>query len=84
MVVKGDTANVRARLTGLPYVSAVNTTAQNGHTALLVNVTDDAKAEDSLLEEVLAGGVKVVEFGRKKMELEDVFMDLVEGSNNVN
>jgi ABC-2 type transport system ATP-binding protein len=84
VVVKGDAANVRARLTGLPYVSAVNTTAQNGHTALLVNVTDDVKAEDSLLEEVLAGGVKVVEYGRRKMDLEDVFMDIVEGKTNGN
>jgi ABC-2 type transport system ATP-binding protein len=84
VVVKGDTTNVRTRLTGLPYVSAVNIAAQNGHTALLVNVTDDAKAEDLLLEQVLAGGVKVVEFGRKKMDLEDVFMDLVEGTTNVN
>jgi hypothetical protein len=62
----------------------VNTAKQNGHTALLVNVTDDAKAEDGLLEEVLAGGVKVVEYGRKKMDLEDVFLEIVEGKTNGN
>ena len=84
VVVKGDAANARIKITQLPWVSAVNTAGQNGHTAMLVSVTDDAKAEDSLLETVLAGGVKVVEFGRKKMDLEDVFMDLVEGKTNVN
>jgi ABC-2 type transport system ATP-binding protein len=84
VVVKGNPENVRMNLTRLPYVSAVNIAGQNGHTALMVNVTDDAKAEDCLLEEVLSGGVKVVEFGRKKIDLEDAFMDLVEGKSNGN
>ncbi len=51
---------------------------------MLVSVTDDAKAEDSLLEEVQACGVKVVEFGRKKLELEDVYMNVVEGKSHGN
>ena len=84
VVVKGNVEPVRANLARLPYVSAVDTAGQNGHTALLVNVTDDAKAEDGLLEEVLAGGVKVVEFGRRKLDLEDAFMNIVEGSNHGN
>jgi ABC-2 type transport system ATP-binding protein len=66
-------------------VSSASIVAQNGHTALLVNVTDDAKAEDTLLEEIMAGnGVKVIEFGRKKIDLEDVFMSVVEGSAHGN
>ena len=84
VVIKGDAANARMKINQLPWVSAVNTTGQNGHTAMLVSVTDDAKAEDSLLETVLTGGVKVVEFGRRKMDLEDVFMDIVEGKTNGN
>ncbi len=62
----------------------VNLTAENGRTSMLVNVTDDAKAEDMLLEEVQACGVKVVEFGRKKLELEDVYMSVVEGKGRDN
>ena len=62
----------------------VTIAAQNGRTTLLVNVTDDATAEDSLLEEVQACGVKVVEFGRKKLELEDVYMSVVEGKSRDN
>jgi ABC-2 type transport system ATP-binding protein len=84
VVVKGDAAAVRASLSKLPWVSAVNVIGQNGRTSMLVNVTDDAKAEDCLLEEFISGGVKVVEFGRKKMDLEDVFMSVVEGSGNGN
>ena len=83
-VVKGDPANARLKIAQMPYVSAVDTAQQNGHTALLVSVNDDAKAEDTLLETILASGVKVVEFGRKKQELEDVFMNLVEGTSNAN
>ncbi len=85
IVVKGDVAGMRTRITQLPWVSAVDVTGQNGRTSLLVNVTDDAKAEDLLLEEVMAGGgVKVMEFARKKMDLEDVFMNVVEGTANGN
>ncbi len=84
IVVKGDASGARARFAQLPWVSAVNVISQNGRTAMLVNVTDEAAAEDRLLEEVLAGGVKVLEFGRKKMELEDVFMRVVEGTSNGN
>ena len=68
----------------LPWVSAVELTPQNGTTAMLVNVNDDAKAEDCLLEEVQACGVKVVAFGRKKLELEDVYMNVVEGKYHDN
>ncbi|OPY28479.1 MAG: Trehalose/maltose import ATP-binding protein MalK [Methanocella sp. PtaU1.Bin125] len=82
VVVKGDAASARAKITQMPWVSAVNAAGQNGHTALLVSVTDDGQAEDSLLETILSSGVKVIEFGRKKQDLEDVFMDLVEVKNN--
>ncbi len=82
IVVKGDATAARAGLARLPWVSAVNVTAQNGHTALQVNVTDDTKAEDVLLDAVLAGGVKVIEFGRAKHELEEIFMNIVEGKSN--
>jgi ABC-2 type transport system ATP-binding protein len=84
VVVKGDAAGVRTKLVQFPWVSAVNVTSQNGRTAMLVNVTDESVAEDSLLEEIISGGTKVVEFGRKKMELEDVFMSVVEGNSNGN
>ncbi|HEY3274553.1 MAG TPA: ABC transporter ATP-binding protein [Methanocella sp.] len=80
----GDVDTVRKKILLLPWVSMVDLTAQNGRTAMLVNVTDDAKAEDLLLEEVQACGAKVVEFGRKKMELEDVYMSVVERKSHDN
>lgn len=53
-------------------------------TTLQVGVTDEAVAEDELLRLAVCDGDTVVtEFGRRRFELEDVFVDLVEGSNNV-
>ncbi|HMK46252.1 MAG TPA: ABC transporter ATP-binding protein [Methanocella sp.] len=84
VVVKGDAPNIRTRVSGLPWVSAVKVTSQNGRTTMLINVTDNMKAEDSLLDEFIAEGAKVVEFGQRKMDLEDVFMSIVERSGNDN
>ena len=75
---------MRKKILLLPWVSMVNVTSQNGRTAMLVSVTDDAKAEDCLLEEIQACGVKVMEFGRKKLELEDVYMNVVGGKGRGN
>jgi len=48
-----------------------------------VGVSDEAAAEAHLLRHILAdGAVVVTEFSRKKYDLEDVFMDLVQGDQN--
>ena len=47
-----------------------------------MTVTDEAAAEEQLLRLVLADAqVNVTEFGRKKYELEEVFLGLVEGND---
>ena len=44
---------------------------------------DEAAAENQLLRLVLADQqVTVTEFGRKKYELEEVFLNIVEGDNH--
>jgi ABC-2 type transport system ATP-binding protein len=80
----GDVQAIRKKILLLPWVNNLEVTGQNGRTSMLVNVSDDAQAEDRLLEEIQACGVKVVEFGRKKLELEDVYMNLVEGNKHGN
>jgi hypothetical protein len=63
----------------------VTTASTNGSTALQVNVTDSGAAEDQLLRLVLADtGATVTEFGRKKYNLEEVFLGIVEGDKNGN
>jgi len=47
-------------------------------------VSDEAAAEKDLLRYLLADpAVTVAEFNRKKYELEEVFMEIVRGDENV-
>jgi len=83
LVLKGDTSRVRSVLAGQHWISSINATASNGTTALTVNVTDENKAEKSLLKLVVGNDdVVVTDFGRRKYDLEEVFMNVVEGNAN--
>ncbi|MCC6611892.1 MAG: ABC transporter ATP-binding protein [Anaerolineae bacterium] len=77
--IKGHLNGTQARLSSLPWVSAVNALAGgNGHTHWQVSVSDEAAAEDQLLRLILEDGdLTVTEFGRKKYDLEEVFMSIV-------
>jgi ABC-2 type transport system ATP-binding protein len=81
--LKGDARPALARIEALPWVSGVSEVACNGYVTWDVTVTDDQAAEAQLLGHVLAGGaLTVVEFSRKKLELEDVFLTMVEGGKD--
>jgi len=83
LALKGDPAQAQQRVAAQPWVTAIATKAADTHTDWQVTVTDEAAAEEQLLRLVLADGqVNVLEFGRKKYELEEVFLGLVEGNNN--
>jgi hypothetical protein len=59
---------------------SVNAGSSNGTTALQVSVTDAGIAEAQLLRLVLADtDATVSEFGRKKHNLEEVFLGIIEG-----
>ena len=81
LAVRGATDRAQARLRALPWVSAIITTpGSNGVARWQVSVTDEAAAESQLLRTVLADdNLTVVEFGRRRYELEDIFMGIVEG-----
>jgi len=81
--LKGDGHRALARIKALPWVSGVRETAHNGIVTWEISVTDDQAAEAQLLGHVLAGeALTVVEFSRKRFELEEIFMSIVEGGNN--
>ena len=83
VALKGDAVEAQKRIAGQPWVSSIKATPGAAQTDWQVTVTDDAVAEDQLLRLVLADEhVKVTEFGRKKYELEEVFLGLVEGSEH--
>ena len=83
LTLKGDVQAAQAQLGAQPWVSALKTTAVNGYTQWQISVTDEDKAESELLPALFqAGKVQVRDFGRKQYNLEEVFLKLVEGSEN--
>lgn len=83
VTVKGDFSRARSRVEDQEWVSAVNVVTSNGIAQWQVSVANEEAAESQLLRLILEDeGLVVSEFGRKKYELEEVFMNLVEGENN--
>jgi ABC-2 type transport system ATP-binding protein len=83
LALRGDSSGVRRRLEEQPWVSALSVTHANASPHLQVAVRDEAAAERHLLRLVMADpGVTVLEFGRARHTLEDVFVDLVEGADH--
>jgi ABC-2 type transport system ATP-binding protein len=84
IVLEGDVSHAQARLSSLPWISGINATTSEALTTWQVSVTDEAAAKSELLPVLVCDGhVCVVEFGRKKYELEDVFLSIVEGGKDV-
>ncbi len=82
LTLKGDAAEAQQRVAAQPWVAALQATTSDSHSEWQVSVTDEAAAEDQLLRLVLADSqLRVTEFGRKKYELEEVFLGMVEGND---
>jgi ABC-2 type transport system ATP-binding protein len=80
VTLKGDAQAAQARISSLPWVASITTSQAGDATTLHVNVTDQQAAEAQLLRQALADEQLVVTaFGRKQYNLEDVFLQLVEG-----
>ena len=81
--LRGDVEATQARIVDLPWVADVDVTRRDGRATWQVRVTDEAVAEAQLLRQVLRDEqVTVTQFSRKKYELEEIFMDIVEGDNH--
>jgi ABC-2 type transport system ATP-binding protein len=79
--LKGEYRSAYERITNLPWVTGVRVVPVDSRTMLEVNVTDESKAEEELPKLVFHNGDSVVTaFGKKRFELEDVFMEIVEGA----
>jgi ABC-2 type transport system ATP-binding protein len=84
VVVKGNGERARERVTSQPWVKSVGVAPGNGLTAWNVSVNDEQVAESQLLRLVLSDeNLVVTEFGRKKHDLEEIFLNIVEGSEHV-
>lgn len=82
VIVKGDGQSVKTRLCQQTWVTSVMDSSSNGSTTLQVSVTEAGTAEVQLLRIILEdSNTTIVEFGRKKHNLEEVFLGIVEGDN---
>jgi ABC-2 type transport system ATP-binding protein len=80
--LKGDTQAAYSQVQALPWVSAINAAERNGEMTWQVSVGDSQAAEEQLLKLLVNGPVLVTEFRRKQYELEDVFLQVVEGGQH--
>jgi ABC-2 type transport system ATP-binding protein len=81
--LEGDATEARELVISQPWVSNLKILQKNGRVSWQVMVTDDEVAKDELLRLVLDDRrIRVTDFGRKKFELEEVFMNIVEGAKH--
>jgi len=84
IVMEGDVRPAQARLESLPWVAGIKVSSSETQTTWQVSVTDEAAAKSELFRILVCDEhVSVVEFGRKKYELEDVFLSIVQGGKDV-
>jgi ABC-2 type transport system ATP-binding protein len=77
--LKGETESVVKLIQSQPWVSGIKTGAHGAETTLQVGVTDPQAAEAQLLKLLVNSPAVVTEFRLKQYELEDIFMQVVEG-----
>ena len=83
ITTKGDGGGIQTRLSELSWVTDVNRSSVKGGTRWQVIVDDEVAAEAQLLRSVLSDSeITVTEFGRKKFELEEIFLKIVKESNH--
>ena len=79
IVLRGDTAEVHERVLSQTWVDSIDASPSEEGSTWQVSVNDDQAAETQLMRLVSSNEhVTVSEFGRREMDLEEVFMELVE------
>ena len=82
LVIEGDDGPARERVGSQAWVADIEAATGDGGTTWQVAVTDEAAAKDQLLRLVLSDEqITVTHFGKKTYELEEIFMNIVEGGD---
>lgn len=81
--LKGEVESALKNIQTQPWVEAIKTGQHNGESAWQVSVTNPEAAETHLLKLLVNDSVIVTEFRRKQYNLEDVFIQVVEGGQDV-
>jgi len=83
MVIEGDAGPVQERVRSQAWVADIAVATGDAETTWQVAVTDEAAAKDQLLRLVMSDEqITVTHFGRKTYQLEEIFMNIVEGDNH--
>ena len=83
LVIEGDTGPVKDRIRSQAWVGDIEALTEDGVTTWKVAVTDEAAAKDQLLRLVLSDDqITVTHFGKKTYELEEIFINIVEGGDH--
>jgi ABC-2 type transport system ATP-binding protein len=81
--LKGQVDSALALVQSQPWVSGIKSNQYEEETIWQVSVSDQSAAESNLLKLLVNDSVVVTEFRRKQYNLEDVFMQVVEGGQDV-
>jgi hypothetical protein len=81
--LKGDVESTRSQVLSQPGVSGIVTGHTNGKTTWQVSVTNPQAAEEQLCRLLATSPAVVTEFRRKQYDLEEIFMQVIEGGQNV-
>lgn len=81
--VKGNDDDLLEKLPNITWVTNVKFTPHNCTHIWEIGIRNEEEAEKNLLRTILENPeISVTEFSKKKVELEEVFMDIVKGDNN--
>ena len=80
--LKGDVGISQSMLQAQPWVTRIKTGQHNDEMVWQVCVSDPDTAETELFKLLVNQPVVVTEFYRKKYELEDIFMQVIEGGQH--
>ena len=78
--LRGQVDEAHQQVSSQPWVSKITTGQHNGDSAWQVSVSDPQMAETQLFKLLANSPVVVTEFRRKQYELEDVFMQVIAGT----
>ncbi|MCC6985272.1 MAG: ABC transporter ATP-binding protein [Anaerolineales bacterium] len=80
ITLTGDAQNAYTQVNQQQWVSGVESKTKDGQTTWFVSVKDESAAKDRLLNLLISNGLNVLNFSRKEQNLEDVFLNIIEGS----
>jgi ABC-2 type transport system ATP-binding protein len=73
-------ASAYTQIQMLPWISGIEASQEGDQTNWQVSVTDEGAAKDQLMSLLVSSGVKVSNFSRKEQNLEDIFIHIIERS----